>query len=63
MRFDRALVEEAAGDWSVAQMGNVSFRSGQRLAWDKPTGKFTDDSINTAYLMKEYHNGYKLPVV
>jgi hypothetical protein len=24
VRFDRALVEEAGGDWSVAQMGNVA---------------------------------------
>jgi hypothetical protein len=48
---------------TVAQMGNISLRSGQRLAWDKAAGKFTDDKINQEYLMKEYHNGYKLPVI
>jgi predicted dehydrogenase len=48
---------------TVAQMGNISFRSGQRLTWDKAAGKFTDDKINQEYLMKEYHNGYKLPVI
>jgi hypothetical protein len=44
-------------------MGNISFRSGRRLSWDKGAGRFTDEEINKAYLMKEYHNGYKLPVV
>ena len=48
---------------TVAQMGNISFRSGQRLMWDKEKGKFTDEKVNSAYLMKEYNNGYKLPVV
>ncbi|THU36821.1 Gfo/Idh/MocA family oxidoreductase [Niastella caeni] len=48
---------------TVAQMGNISFRSGQRLVWDKSNGKFTDEKINSQYLMKEYENGYKLPKV
>jgi len=48
---------------TVAQMGNISFRSGQRLVWDKEKGKFTDDKINDEYLMKVYNNGYKLPKV
>ena len=48
---------------TVAQMGNISFRSGKRLTWDKAAGQFTDDEVNRQYLMKEYHNGYKLPTV
>lgn len=48
---------------TVAQMGNISFRSGQRLDWDAAAGKFTDDKINREYLMKEYHNGYELPMI
>lgn len=48
---------------TVAQMGNISYRSAQRLEWDKAAGKFTDEKINKEYLMKEYHNGYKLPMV
>jgi len=47
----------------VAQMGNITFRSGQKLVWDKEQSKFTDDAINDKYLMKEYHNGYQLPVI
>ena len=48
---------------TVAQMGNIAFRSGKRLDWDTAAGKFTDSKINDDYLMKEYHNGYQLPVV
>ncbi len=48
---------------TVAQMGNISFRSGQKLMWDKAKGAFTDDAINKQYLLKEYHNGYQLPKV
>ena len=45
----------------VAQMGNIAFRSGKRLAWDKAAGKFTDDAVNREYLAKAYHNGYAIP--
>jgi predicted dehydrogenase len=48
---------------TVAQMGNISLRSGQRLAWDEKAGKFNEEKINQQYLVKEYHNGYKLPMV
>jgi len=48
---------------TVAQMGNISMRSGQRLAWDAKAGKFDEEKINQQYLVKEYHNGYKLPMV
>ncbi len=48
---------------TVAQMGNISFRSGERVTWDKAKGVFTNDDLNKKYLAKEYHNGYKLPQV
>lgn len=47
----------------VAQMGNIAFRSGKRLAWDKQNGKFTDEAVNKEYFAKAYHNGYKIPEV
>ena len=53
-------VEAGAHVATVAQMGNISFLSGQRIAWDKAAEKFTDNSLNDKYMMKEYHNGYKL---
>jgi predicted dehydrogenase len=47
---------------TVAQMGNIAFRSGKRLDWDTAAGKFTDPKINDDYLMKEYHSGWTLTV-
>jgi predicted dehydrogenase len=44
---------------TVAQLGNISYRSGKRLSWN--ADKFTDEAVNNEYLMKEYHNGYSLP--
>ncbi|MEO7394636.1 MAG: Gfo/Idh/MocA family oxidoreductase [Chitinophagaceae bacterium] len=45
---------------TVAQMGNIAFRSGKKLEWDAAKERFTDDAINKEYMMKDYHNGYKL---
>jgi predicted dehydrogenase len=56
-------IEAGAHVATVAQMGNISFRSGKRLTWDKAAGQFTDEDVNREYLMKEYHNGYKLPTI
>jgi hypothetical protein len=54
-------VEEGAHVATVAQLGNISYQSGQRVVWDKAAGKIADEKLNRQYLMKEYHNGYKLP--
>ncbi|MDR3714636.1 MAG: Gfo/Idh/MocA family oxidoreductase [Puia sp.] len=56
-------IQEGAHVATVAQMGNISFRTGKRLVWDDAKGGFTDEGVNAEYMMKEYHNGYKLPVV
>lgn len=48
---------------TIAQMGNIAYRSGQKLVWNEYAGKFADENINKKYFMKEYHNGYKLPTV
>lgn len=59
----RCSIQAGAHVATVAQMGNISFRSGQRLVWDKEAGKFADDKVNEQYLMKQYNNGYVLPKV
>lgn len=59
----RCPIEAGAHVAMVAQMGNISFRTGQKVVWDKVAGKFTDDKTNEEYLMKAYHNGYALPVL
>ncbi|MBS1973343.1 MAG: Gfo/Idh/MocA family oxidoreductase, partial [Bacteroidetes bacterium] len=56
-------IEAGAHVATVAQMGNIAFRSGLKLEWDKERGKFADETVNKKYFMKEYHNGYKLPVI
>ncbi len=48
---------------TVAQMGNISFRSGKKLLWNKAKGAFTDEAVNQQYLLSKYHNGYQLPKV
>ncbi|HET6256967.1 MAG TPA: Gfo/Idh/MocA family oxidoreductase [Puia sp.] len=55
-------IEDAAHVATVAQLGDIAFRSGERLDWDAAAGKFTDPKVNDAYLMKEYHNGWALTV-
>lgn len=48
---------------TVCQLGNIAFRTQQKLTWDKSKAKFTDDSVNDKYMMAKYNNGYKLPKV
>ncbi len=48
---------------TLAQMGNIAYRSKQKLFWDMGKQNFTDHAINKKYLMNEYHNGYKLPKI
>lgn len=48
---------------TVAQMGNVAYRTGEKVFWDKAAGKFTDAKANKDYLVKAYNNGWKLPTV
>lgn len=56
-------LQAAAHVANVAQMGNIAYRSGQKLSWDKEKNRFTQKEINRQYLVKTYHNGYKLPLV
>jgi len=56
-------IQAAADVAIVTQMGNIAYRSGKKLNWDAAKGRFIDEAINKEYLMKEYHNGYKLPKV
>jgi predicted dehydrogenase len=44
----------------VAQMGNIAFRSGEKVSWDDSKQQFLTDSANK-YITPEYHNGWKLP--
>ncbi|MBC7851211.1 MAG: Gfo/Idh/MocA family oxidoreductase [Chitinophagaceae bacterium] len=46
---------------TVCQLGNIAFRTQEKLIWDKSKERFTDEAVNKKYFGKEYHNGYKLP--
>jgi len=48
---------------TVSQMGNIAFRSGRKLHWDRSTQKFSDEAINDKYFAAPYHNGYALPKI
>lgn len=56
-------IQDGAHVATVAQMGNISYRTGKKLQWDKTKKQFTDQEVNKAYLMKPYHNGYVLPKI
>ena len=59
----KCSIQAGAHVATVAQMGNIAYLTGQKLTWDKTKQEFTDNAVNRKYLMKEYHNGYKLPKV
>ncbi|MBB2148225.1 Gfo/Idh/MocA family protein [Pedobacter gandavensis] len=48
---------------SIAQMGNIAYKSGEKLTWDAQKNQFTNSKINKQYLMAQYHNGYNLPKI
>jgi predicted dehydrogenase len=44
----------------VAQMGNIAFRSGEKVIWDNAKQQFTSANANK-FIVPVYNNGYKLP--
>jgi len=45
----------------VAHMGNIAYRTGNKLYWDESKGKFMDDHKANAYLKPEYRSPWKFP--
>lgn len=60
---DRSLlnapIEVGAHTAIFSQMGNIAYRTGEKLFWDQQKSRFTDKNANK-YLMATYHNGYKV---
>ena len=48
---------------TVCQMGNLAYRTQEKLTWNKDKGKFDDSRAANKLLEAEYHNGYKVPRV
>ena len=44
----------------VSHMGNVAYKTGNKVHWDKVNKQFKSDAAN-AFIKAEYHNGWKLP--
>lgn len=57
-----APIEAGAHIAIFAQMGNIAYRTGTKLYWDRQKRQFTDAQANK-YLLAHYHNGYILPKV
>jgi predicted dehydrogenase len=56
-------IQDAAHVATVAQMGNIAYKSGQKLSWDNAKHQFTNQQVNDKYLLAPYHNGYSLPKI
>jgi len=54
-------IQDGAHVATVAQMGNISYKTQEKIFWDAQSQQFTDQKINNKYLMNQYHNNYKLP--
>lgn len=46
----------------VSHMGNIAFKTGNRIYWDENSGKFKQEEANR-FLNANYQNGWKLPMV
>ena len=55
-----APIEAGATVAEVCQMGNIAYRTGKKLLWDKEKRLFLDAEANKL-IKPVYHNNYKLP--
>jgi predicted dehydrogenase len=46
---------------NVCQMGNISYRTGNKVTWDAVNSKFKEKEANR-YIFAKYNNGYKIPM-
>jgi hypothetical protein len=44
----------------VAQMGNIAFRTGEKISWNDAKQEFQSGVANKL-IIPEYHNGWTLP--
>jgi len=45
-----------------SQMGNIAYRTGEKIYWNEQKGRFTSSTANKL-LAAAYHHGYKIPSV
>ncbi|MEO6497670.1 MAG: gfo/Idh/MocA family oxidoreductase, partial [Mucilaginibacter sp.] len=63
-KFDelRCPITAGAHIATISQMGNIAYRTGEKLHWDDSKKLFTNSDANKL-LAASYHNGYKIPKV
>jgi predicted dehydrogenase len=57
-----APIQAGATVAEVCQMGNIAYKTGKKLFWDKSKSGFTDADANK-FIAASYHNNYKLPKI
>jgi predicted dehydrogenase len=55
-----APIEAGATVATVCQMGNIAYKTGKKLSWNKQSQQFNDAEANKL-MTPQYHNGYRLP--
>ncbi|MEJ5089453.1 gfo/Idh/MocA family oxidoreductase [Sphingobacterium faecium] len=58
----KAPIEAGAHIAVLSQMGNIAYRTGKKLYWNKEKRQFSDKEANR-YLAAVYHNGYTYPKI
>jgi predicted dehydrogenase len=57
-----APIEAGATVAAVCQMGNIAYKTGRKLTWDKASQQFSDADANRL-ITPTYHNKYALPKI
>ena len=64
---DHSLLNTPIESGSVAainaQMGNIAFKTGEKIYWDRAKGNFGKNKKANKLIKAKYHNGWKLPKV
>jgi predicted dehydrogenase len=58
----KAPIEAGVHVATVAQMGNIAYKTGKKLYWDDAGRHFNEADANQ-YLQAGYHNGYTIPKI
>ncbi|HQQ83275.1 MAG TPA: Gfo/Idh/MocA family oxidoreductase [Cyclobacteriaceae bacterium] len=56
----RCSIQEGAHTAIVCQMGNISYKSGDKVSWNEAAGQFNEAKANP-FIKATYHNGYQVP--
>ena len=62
-RIPAANIDIGANVARVALLGNIAFKTGRRLYWDDPAGRFIDDPEADSHLVPAYRAPWRLPEV